>query len=273
MSSKEETLESKLLNAISKRFDQVKKSYQKYHNNPYHAEYIHRFRVDLRKMRTLLNFLKPVLNEDIYKTFNRSLRDLGKRLSPLRDLDTLIAECSQVAVDEPYLIDNYADVFRFLEKERLKMVKSQSTKKAFEEFKGILEGAEALLKGLTFDLDNGQETPLEKLIEERYQHKQQKFEKAYEQLDITDYEAVHDVRKQAKKVRYTSTGFKKVLPKKERKAVKKQTKKVQDRLGKITDGHVSIDRLEKYKEKVPTQPLRESFEKIIAYRIDNVPTQ
>lgn len=270
MTKKNKKVESQVLKVLHKRFSQVKSSYQKYKNNPYVADYIHRFRVDMRKMRVLFNFLKPFLNKDIYDTFNQALRELGKKLSPLRDLDALIEECSILAVAEPELIDNYAEVFRHLEKERFKMVKSQSTKKAFKEFEGILEGAEAILNQLVL-FDNSKESSYEKMFEERYQHKIAKFEKEYEKLDIIDYEDVHEVRKKAKKVRYASVGFKKVLPKKQRKEAKKKAKKAQQYLGEITDTHVSIEILEEYKEKATNKKVEESFEAIIKYHQKNTP--
>ena len=272
MKKQTKKLENKVFKALHKRFSQIKVSYQKYRNNPYEADYIHRFRVDMRKMRVLFNFLKPFLNEDIYETFNQALRELGKKLSPLRDLDTLIEECSVLAIEEPELIDNFAEVFRHLEKERMKLVKSQSTKKAFKEFEGILEGAEAILDQLIL-LDNSKESKFEKLLEERYQHKVEKFDKEYAELDITDYEAVHEVRKLAKKVRYASVGFKKVLPKKERRKAKKKAKKVQERLGEITDKHVSIEFLEEYKKKSTNKKVEKSLQTIINYHQNNALTQ
>lgn len=268
MGKQSQDLENKMFKALHKRFSQIKTSYQKYRNNPYEADYIHRFRVDMRKMRVLFNFMKPFLNEDIYETFNKSLRQLGRRLSPIRDLDTLIEECSDLAVAEPDLIDNYAEVFRHLEKERFKMVKSQSTKKAFKEFEGVLEGAEAILNQLVL-LDDSKGTSHKKLFNKRYQHKIDKFEKEFEKLDNTDYEAVHEVRKLAKKVRYASVGFKKVLPKKQRKGIKKRAKKVQEDLGQITDKHVSIEILEEYKEKATNKKVEESIEKIIEFHQNN----
>ena len=265
MTKKDQKIESKVIKSIQKRFNQVKASYQKYHNNPYKAEYIHRFRVDMRKMRALLNFLKPFLNKDIYETFNHSLRELGKKLSPLRDLDTVIEELSMLAEVEPNLVENYAEIFRHLEKERLKLVKSQSTKKAFKEYEGILEGAEAILNGLAFHFDSSHVDNFEENLEKRYQHKINKFEKEYDKLDITNYEAVHEVRKLAKKVRYTSVGFKKVLPKSVRKEMKKRAKKAQERLGEITDTHVIIEILKIYKEKAKNEKVKGSLEEIITY--------
>lgn len=268
MSKKDKKIENKILKAIHKQFNQVKNSYQDYHNNPYKSDYVHRLRVDMRKNRTLLNFLKPLITSDMYESFNKGLKDLGERLSPLRDLDTLIEECALVASEEPNLIDNYALVFRFLEKERLKLVKKQSTEKAFQEFEEVLDKTEKLLNELTFDLNNN-ETTLVKEVDKRYQHKIKKLEKAYDKLDRADYEDVHEVRKHAKKVRYTSTGFKKLFPKKQRKAIRKYAKTVQDDLGEITDTYMSVELLELYKEKVSTKTLAESFQKLINYHQRN----
>lgn len=264
MSKKDKELEKNLLKAIHKQFDKVKKAYQMYHNNPYEAEYIHRLRVDMRKNRTLLNFLKPLIAEEVYESFNIKLKDLGKRLSDLRDLDTLIESSELVAIEEPRLMDNYALVFRFLQKERLKLVKEQSTEKAFQAFEETLENGASLLNDLSFEVENNEINLMEQ-VAKRYQGKIKKLEKAYKKLDVEDYEAIHEVRKQAKKVRYTSTGFKKVFPKKERKAVRKYAKTVQDHLGELTDSYVMVELLEIYKEKAPTKTLAESFQKLILY--------
>lgn len=72
-----------------------------YANNPYVSEYVYLFRVDMRKIRGLLNFIKPILGEDVYAELNQQLRDLGQRLSPIRDLDTVIEECTRIANEEP----------------------------------------------------------------------------------------------------------------------------------------------------------------------------
>lgn len=267
MVKQNQDFENQVFKALHKYFKKVQESYQKYHNNPYEADYIHRFRVDMRKMRVLFNFLKPFINKDIYETFNQSLRQLGRRLSPLRDLDTLIEECNELALAEPDLIDNYAEVFKYLEKERFKLVQSQSTKKTFKEFEGILEGAEGVLEQLVL-FENINQTPSQKLFKKRYQHKMDKLDKEFKNLDISDYEAVHEVRKLAKKVRYTSVGFKKVLPNKERKEVKKRAKRVQEYLGEITDIHVSIEILEEYKQRTTNKRVEDSIQKIIDYHLN-----
>lgn len=260
MTSKDKKTKKKIEKAYRTRFDEIKGSYQEYKNNPYNEGYVHRFRVNLRKMRTLLNFLKPMIGKEIYDEMNTDLRKLGKKLSPLRDLDTLLEEGDKLALAEPALIDNYAHVFRYLQKERLKLVKKHSTVKAFETFEATLAKLEVKLDDLSIDSKK-----LNKFVDERFDHKVSKFEKEYDQLDRTDYDQVHEVRKMAKKVRYVSTGFKKVLPEKERKATQKHAKKVQEELGHLTDAHAMIERLEAYQAKAPYQTLKDSFATLIAY--------
>lgn len=272
MPKKEKKIKKELFKAIQKRFNHIESSYQMYFNNPYKSEYIHRFRVDMRKLRALLNFLKPMIGEEVYETVNSSLRDLGKKLSPLRDLDTLIAECSEVALNEPDLISNYADVFRFLEKERLKLVKKQSTKKAFRDFNKILKEVKALLQQMTLTLEDAKEDEMEEFVDNRYQHKIKKFRNQYDKLDVSNYEEVHETRKQAKKVRYTSSGFKKVFNKSKRKSIQKEAKTAQSYLGEITDTHVIIEILEEYRDKAPNEKIIESIEKLIKYYTAEAPT-
>ena len=134
--------------------------------------------------------------------------------------------------------------------------------------KGILEGAEGVLEQLVL-FENINQTPSQKLFKKRYQHKMDKLDKEFKNLDISDYEAVHEVRKLAKKVRYTSVGFKKVLPNKERKEVKKRAKRVQEYLGEITDIHVSIEILEEYKQRTTNKRVEDSIQKIIDYHLNN----
>lgn len=265
MTTDDKKIENQVLKTIHKRFNHVKSSYQMYANNPYVSEYVHRFRVDIRKMRALLNFIKPILEEGVYEELNHTLRDLGKRLSPIRDLDTLIEECSILANEEPELLPNYAAVFRFLEKERYKLVGNQSTKKALKEFEEVLKQTDEIFDDLAFELVDIHAGTLDDFIEKRYEHKTKKMDKEYKKLDQTDYEQIHEVRKQAKKVRYTSIAFKKILKKYESKQIKKQAEKIQRELGELTDKHVMVNLLNEYKTKTESKKIQNSFQVLIDY--------
>jgi CHAD domain-containing protein len=254
------TKKKQIFKTVNKRLHKINKSYEEYQKNPYIPAHVHRLRVNLRKLRAILNFLKPVIGSSTYDEINKILRDIGKKLSPLRDLDTLIEECTEVAYEQPALVDNYADVFKFLHKERMKLIDNLSKREVFDTIEEKIVTVANILDGIQLDEKN-----LKTFVKERFDHKVNKLEKQYKSLDKKDYENVHDVRKQAKKVRYTAAGLKKSLPRKEAKKVKKYAKKIQKNLGELTDAYVMVDLLQEYKEKTSKKELDVSFKTFIDY--------
>ena len=169
-----------------------------------------------------------------------------------------------VAKKEPQLINNYADIFRFLEKERLQLIKYVSTKKAFEEFENILIEAEIALSELKFDLIHTEKNNLEEFIDKRLKQKINKLKTLYKEIDYESYKNIHDVRKQSKKVRYTTVALKKWLSKKDYKNVSKRTEEIQNKLGKLTDEYINNERIKDYKKKTGKEELNKSFEKMLS---------
>lgn len=250
----------KIYKAINKRLREIDESYEKYQHNPYIPDHVHRFRVDMRKLRAVLNFLKPVIQPSYYNVINQSLRDIGKLLSPLRDLDTLIDECTEVAYKKPKLVENYTIVFQFLHKERLELIDELSQVNFLKEIDDRLMTVKNTMAKIKL-----KEKVLTTFIDERFDHKVQKLKKQYKKLDKLEYDHVHEVRKQAKKVRYTVSELKKALPKKEGRKVKKQAKIIQRKLGELTDTYVIVELLDEYKGKTANNKLETSFETLIDY--------
>lgn len=265
MTSKDLQVKKKILKAIKERYETILESYQRYKNNPFNKDYIHRLRVEMRKFRALINFLKPIIDPDIYDFLNKRIRDLGKILSPLRDLDTLIEILNEISLREPNLIHNYSKLFSFLEEERFHLAK-QGTKKTyltpFEEL--LYENDQISL--LDFNLDNTNTATFKRFIIGRYEQKGKKLMKQYNKLDKNDYDAIHEVRKDAKKVRYAAVGFKAILPKNKRKKIKSEAIYIQEHLGLLTDTFVSIGLLEMYRDKAETENLKESLQTIIDFQ-------
>jgi CHAD domain-containing protein len=257
------SVEIKVRKRLSKQMSKINKRYLFYKNNPYLPKNIHQLRVNIRKMRSFLNFFKPLLATKKYQELNEALKELANKIGPIREIDVLIEECNKIAKSQPELIGNYADVFRFLEKERLQLIKYASTKKAFIQYEETLTGIEEILDTLELSSENTSEVNIEAFIEKRFEQKINKLKKHYRDLDYNDYENVHDVRKQAKKLRYTIKGFKKWLPKKDYKVISKKTKSIQEKLGIITDVHVNLELLKKYKNSTNNDELTEAFESIL----------
>lgn len=246
----------------------VEKSYQLFRNNPLSKKYIHRLRVEMRKLRAALNFLKPIISEELYQSINNILKNLGFKLSPIRDLDTLIELTNSISEKNPKLLKNYANVFVYLEKERILLAQQNSQRKNISEFDDGFKKVSQMLSNLEFNLNNEEGSNFEEFIESRFLQIEKKVNKRYKRLDYTDYETVHELRKDAKKLRYAAISFKTILNAEIRKPVKKKTKKIQDELGKRTDAHVSTEILEQYKEKAKSIKLKGALQKLIDYKSD-----
>lgn len=250
---------NKLRKRLFKSFNKIEKSYIQYKNNPYIPTNILELRVNMRKIRALLHFLKPIMKNKDYKRLNGIFRNFSNRLGTIRDIDVLLEDFNEIAINKPELISNYTDVFRFLEKKRMELIKKESTKKAFKTFEQDLEEAEEALENLEFQLEDKNTRHLRQEIRKRLKDMAEKLEIDYRRIDINDYENVHDVRKDAKNVSYAIAGLKDWLPKTERRKIKKRAKKIQVELGEHTDAFVNKERLESYLERAEKETLIGAF--------------
>lgn len=263
--SKNAKTEKKIKDAINLRFNIIESSYQNFKNNPYSTNHVHRLRVELRKLRALLSFLKPVLNIDIYQYVNSELKAIGLELSKKRDLDTLIEVLEETAIKEGELLSNYADLFGYLEKERLKEADRVGSNRIISSFDLSFTEIQQTLDELIFHLDTKKYIRLENFVVHRFNKKAKNLKKKYKKTIKTDYDNVHELRKDAKKVRYAAVGFKNVLPNKIRKKIKKEAKYIQEDLGFRTDYFVVIQLLEQYSQNVCEIELKDSFTELINY--------
>ncbi|MDZ7834817.1 MAG: phosphohistidine phosphatase SixA [Alkalibacterium sp.] len=108
-----------LLNQV----DEMEQAYLDFQNNPYAPERTHEFRKTMRKLRSQLHFIKPLIGKEAYKDLNAVIKDAYHRVEPIREADVLITSCGTCALQEPDLIDDFADLFRYLHKERRKWMR------------------------------------------------------------------------------------------------------------------------------------------------------
>lgn len=101
----------------------------------------------------------------------------------------------------------------------------------------------------------------DKYVAKRLEKKNDKLQKAYEEVDLEDYETVHDIRKDAKKNRYAAKYYKNVTSKKT-KPYKKAAEAIQDEFGEVTDAHVNYDLLTDFADQVEDKGVRELFYQI-----------
>lgn len=237
----------------------MKQSYEHFRNNPYSPKRIHRFRVTMRKMRSLLHFVKPLIGKETYNELNNLIKDSTHRIEPIREADVLIKSCGERALEEPGLIDNYADVFKYLHNERRKWIRSRLTDSMISAFEKMLEDTEQAINHLTFNEEKATDGKWDSYLQNRFNKKKNKVLESFKQVDHSDHKSAHGVRKQAKKLRYAAKGFKDILPSKYVKKVKKKAEAIQDELGLICDLYKNSELLTAYAEKAKDKELERAF--------------
>lgn len=247
---------------LYKRLKKIKQAYRDYENNPYNPALVHDLRVDTRKLRSIVHFLKHAFGEKEYNRINRELKAFAKTYGRLRELDVLTEVCSTIALRQPDLSEHYYDMFKYLREERNREMKRTFNKTNIEAFNGMLESVEQAIDMLSIEMD----TSMEDYITDRLKTKKTVLIKEYEELDMTDYNAVHDVRKRAKKLRYSARYLRPLTGKKHKKTIKRM-KKIQNALGNYTDAHVNAELLGQLGEKTKNEELEKLF--VYMGRIEN----
>ncbi|MEI5997386.1 CHAD domain-containing protein [Paraburkholderia bengalensis] len=192
------------------------------------AEVLHKMRVSLRRLRTLLWAYRPLLDE----TFDEQQRALFKFFAnaagKTRDWDILIG-----------LLDSTADA-RDQARDALRAARAET----FEASRETIESANVktalreALKEANRELNTAHErTPLPKFARKRLGAAQKSMEKRMKRAahaKRSDYASFHEVRKAGKKLRYLTEFFEPMLAKKQLKSIK-GLKKLQKRFGELND--------------------------------------
>ncbi|MER2063401.1 MAG: CHAD domain-containing protein [Alkalibacterium sp.] len=253
---------------LLKQVDAVEESYTHFQNNPFSPEQTHKFRVNMRKLRAQLHFVKPLIGEDTYTELNELVKDTYHRLEPLREGDVLIESSSKQAHEEPDLVEDYYEVFRYLHNERRKWMRSRLTKGMTSAFESMLEDARESISQLSFDIDQPDDFDTEEFLKDRFRSRKKKVYKAYESANHSVHKEAHDVRKKAKKLRYAVKGYQDLLPKKKAKKTKKKLKAIQNELGELGDLYVNSEWFRDYAEQVDDEALKEAFTTLADYQLD-----
>ncbi|XJS11086.1 CHAD domain-containing protein [Aerococcaceae bacterium WGS1372] len=247
---------------LTKRLDIITSLYQDYCNNPFESDLSHDLRVSLRELRALFNIIKPAVQTEVYKELSQALRDSGQIFGPVREIDVLVASCSQLAYDQPTLTPYYYDLFHFLDIERRQEMRRTFNKTSVGLIEDTLKKTRQVIESLE---DHVQDQDWDEFITKRLNKKYKKMQNAYEDLNQDDYEAVHSLRKDAKKVRYGAKYFKKLVTIKT-KHIRRVAESLQDELGKYTDRHVNLQLLEEFAKKAESEEVTAALTDIREYQ-------
>jgi CHAD domain-containing protein len=208
-------------------------------------EKLHKLRVALRRLRTLLWAWRPLLGPELAEPQRAFLKRVASAAGEARDWDIAIALLdgnAGVKVDTAALAD-----------ERIAAARREARERA----RATLEAADLkhALRDMLHELNralntSAHRTPLKRLARERVQVARRALRKRMRRArraKRSDYAAWHEVRKGAKRLRYLLEFFEPTLPPRESRRVK-PLKKLQDRFGSLNDAVASEHLFSQHRE-------------------------
>ncbi len=209
-------------------------------------ECLHQYRVQLRKVRSLLTLCKGVYSDDAASAVSERFADLMKPTGRVRDLDVmLLLEDKFIEQLPPMHHEGLRLIFSRLKRQRQREWKAlaeslsqQTYRRKADALQKLLDHPDKLTSG-----DAANQTTREyadALLAKRYRKTR---ELAHSITSATPDAEVHRLRIQCKKLRYLLDTFLSLLRKQEAKICIKQLKALQDLLGDFNDCTVQQEHL------------------------------
>lgn len=202
------------------------------------TEFLHDFRVAVRRTRSALGQLKGVFPDDAMARFRSDFAEIGKATNLLRDLDVYLLDRRHYEAMLPETLQGaLAPLFAHLEAER---------SKAFEQVKEMLRSRRYGRQMAHWEKFLAQDAgsaagpdaarPMVELARERIRQRYQRILKRGGKIDDrSPDDKLHRLRIDCKKLRYLLEFFSSLFPGGKMSRLIKQLKKLQDHLGRFQD--------------------------------------
>ena len=201
------------------------------------TEFLHDFRVAIRRTRSALSQIKGVLPNDAVDHFKAEFRQLGRSTNRLRDLDVyLLKEKTYRAMLPPVLQPGLDAVFARLKREREHALQDMVQVLDSPEYRGLMASWTTFLQGGQEGVAPAGDTPVVALARGFvWKHFRRVLKRGNAIEAHTPDEALHDLRIDCKKLRYLLEFFASFFPKDKMDELIAHLKKLQDNLGEFND--------------------------------------
>jgi CHAD domain-containing protein len=219
------------------------------------TEFLHDFRVAIRRTRSALGQIKNVFPAEITGRFRKDFASVGKITNQLRDLDVyLLNEVTYKAMLPAVLRDDIDPLFDYLREKRSKAFQEVISSLDSRKYKRILQDWEVFLNEPRQDSPTAAnaDLPIIDLARKRIYKKYLRTVKDGNLiLEDTKDEMLHLLRIECKKLRYLLEFFSSLFPRKKVNVLIEQLKKLQDNLGDFNDFCVQEEYLLNIAAKLP----------------------
>lgn len=218
------------------------------------TEFLHDFRVAIRRTRSALSQIKCVMPERTLNRYKQEFAWLGQVTSPLRDLDVYLLSFDDyrdsLPESERANIEPLRDfLLRQQQREHNALKKSLGSaryRRLMQDWRKFLK--QSVNKNST--LKNGSR-PIFDLARERIWKTYRRVIREGEAIDAgSPAEALHDLRKNCKKLRYLIEFFQSLFAAKKIKTLLKTLKSLQENLGNFQDYEVQVTTLKQFSQRM-----------------------
>jgi CHAD domain-containing protein len=207
-------------------------------------EFLHELRVAVRRTRSVLAQGKRVLPDPVRDYYREAFGWLGTQTSPARDLDVYVIEWDQYIEPLPAdVVDALAPVLAEIERRRRAAHAELAAVLRSDRYAATMTAWEAWLSEPAAPTKQG-DRPLGPVVARRIDKAQQRLLEHGRLITAdSEPERLHDLRKDAKKLRYLIECFGSLFAKGPRKAFVRRLKDLQDNLGEHQDAEVHVAQL------------------------------
>ena len=213
------------------------------------TEFLHEFRIAVRRIRSLLGQVKNVIPHNKLEEFENDLSWLSTLTGSARDYDIMLLEFPEYqAMLVKYDFSNIAGLCNYLQYKRddayntlIKALQSKRYADLKQRFRAILETDDPTLWEGGTQLKVGEFAS--KRIHKVYKRVISEGRKINPESPI---EAFHNLRKSCKKLRYLMEMFRELYPPKKVKSLIKELKYLQNNLGELQDLEVHTEILQNF---------------------------
>ncbi|SHJ09384.1 CHAD domain-containing protein [Malonomonas rubra DSM 5091] len=201
------------------------------------TEFVHQYRVNIRKSRSLISLFKKTLSSERLQALKTELKVLGSRTNDLRDLDVFL-------LDEDYyremlpaeLQTGMTQVFTRIKRRRTMALKKVVASLQDDAYQAEVDHLFELFDTEPDWLSKQSQMPIQQLVAKKVLAQYQRICANGDIIDEqTPDEAVHDLRIECKKLRYLLELFSELFGKKKVKQLIRHLKGLQDNLGRFND--------------------------------------
>jgi len=206
------------------------------------TEFLHDFRVAVRRTRSALGQIKSIFPQETTSRFKKDLAFVGKSTNLLRDLDVCLLKENTYKEALPIILrGDIAPLFEHLKKMRLNALQEVITQLESKKYLQIMQNWESFINEPQVDspVASKAKIPIIDLAQKRIFKQYRGIVKAGNRIiENMEDEQLHALRIKCKKLRYLMEFFSSLFPRKKIRNLIKQLKKLQNNLGSLNDMYV-----------------------------------